>query len=69
MKIKTRVADPVKQPDGRWKVVIREIEEEVPPLGREELMCNFCGFGTYPECKSWCKAYLPQIPKSMQHND
>ena len=64
MTVKTTVANPVKQKDGSWKVVAEEIEEEVPNLGREHLMCNFCGYGAYPECKEWCKAYLPQQMKS-----
>lgn len=65
MKVKSHVIKPVRQKDGSWKVVTEEIEEEVPPLGREHLMCNFCGYGEYPDCMSWCKAYLPQRAKSL----
>lgn len=64
MKVMMHGIIPVKQADGTWKVVEEEHEEEVPDLGREHLMCNMCKYNGYPECLSWCKAYLPQKAKS-----
>lgn len=54
MKVKSRMADPVRQPDGSWKVVLREFEEEIPDLGRHSLICNKCGVKSYPKCREWC---------------
>lgn len=55
MRVKSKMADPVRQSDGSWKVVIREFEEDIPDLGRHSLMCNSCGFPGYPECREWCQ--------------
>ncbi len=65
MLVKGREIRPVKQDDGSWDVVAVPYEEEIEDLGREHLMCNICGFGAYPKCKEWCKAYLPQRAKSL----
>ncbi len=65
MKITGKAIKPVKQEDGTWDVIAEDYEEEIKDLGREHLMCNICGFGAYPECMNWCKAYLPQRAKSL----
>lgn len=59
MIVKSQMAKPVKKKDGTWDVVIEEVDEDIPDLGREHLMCNICGFGGYPKCMADCKAYLP----------
>lgn len=65
IRVKSKMLDPVKQSDGTWKVVIREFEEEIPDLGREELICNHCGWPDYPKCKEdWCKAWVRHTKKS-----
>ena len=44
--------------DGTWTTVIREFEEDIPDLGREELICNKCGRPDYPKCKETvCEAW------------
>ena len=43
MKVKSRMSCPVRRKDGTWTTVIREFEEDIPDLGREELICNKCG--------------------------
>lgn len=58
--VKTKMATPIKLPDGRWKVVLKDYEEDIPDLGREGIICNKCGWSTYPECKKWCKVWKPQ---------
>lgn len=65
MKVKMETAKPVKQADSSWDVILETTEEEIADLGREHLMCNMCKYGGYPECMSWCKAYLPQRAKSL----
>lgn len=41
-----------------WTTVIREFEEDIPDLGREELICNKCGRPDYPKCKETvCEAW------------
>ncbi len=69
MKIKCNAFKPTKQKDGSWKVIVEEVEEDVPELGREHMMCNVCGFTAYPKCKEWCKAYLPQKAASLKSQD
>lgn len=54
MRVKSRAAEPVKQKDGSWKVVVREFYEDIPDLGRHTLMCNDCGEKSYPKCCEWC---------------
>lgn len=61
--VKGKMASPVKQKDGSWKVFLEDYEEDIPDLGREELICNSCGWSTYPECKSWCKAWIRHTAK------
>lgn len=64
MKVKSRMACPVKQKDGSWDIVVKEFEEDIPDLGREELMCNKCGRADYPKCKeTFCKAWVPHTSK------
>lgn len=53
--VKSKMASPVRQKDGTWKVILEDYEEDIPDLGREELICNKCGWSTYPECREWCK--------------
>lgn len=39
--------------------LIKEFEEDIPDLGREELICNKCGRPDYPKCKETvCKAWV-----------
>ena len=64
MIVKRKTAVPVKQPDGTWKVILEESEEEVPDLGRPLLICNKCGWSTYPECMEWCG-----IPRQGKRNE
>lgn len=54
MKVKSRMACPVKQKDGRWKVIVKEFEEEIPDLGRLSLICNACSVTSYPDCMRIC---------------
>lgn len=54
MKVKMKAACPELQKDGRYKVVLREVEEEVADLGRPETFCNVCGWSTYPNCIEKC---------------
>ena len=58
MRVKVRCSSPLKQKDGTWTTVIEEFEEDIPDLGREAVVCNKCGWQTYPECKEWCKAWV-----------
>lgn len=55
IRVKSRMACPVKQKNGSWDVVLKEFDEDIPDLGREYLICNKCGFSTYPKCLEWCK--------------
>lgn len=54
MKVQSRMICPVKKKDGTWTTEVRHFEEDIPDLGRESLICNKCGWSTYPECKKWC---------------
>ena len=56
--VKSKMVCPVKQKDGTWTTVMKDFEEDIPDLGREELICNKCGWSTYPECKEHCKAWI-----------
>ena len=40
MKVKSRMSCPVRRKDGTWTTFIKEFEEDIPDLGREELICN-----------------------------
>ncbi len=58
MKVKSRMSCPVRRKDGTWTTVIREFEEDIPDLGREDLICNKCGRPDYPKCKETvCEAW------------
>lgn len=58
MKVKSRMSCPVRRKDGTWTTVIREFEEDIPDLGRKELICNKCGRPDYPKCKGTvCEAW------------
>ena len=57
MKVKSKMAYPVRERDGSWTTVVKHFEEEIPDLGRAELICNKCGMKNYPECKKVCKAW------------
>lgn len=52
MKMKVKVAEPVKRKDGTWDVIVKEIEEDVPDKGRGSYLCNKCSFDEFPECKN-----------------
>ena len=52
-KVKSRFIRPVFK-NGKWTTVLEESEEYIPDLGREKVVCNVCGWSTYPECKEWC---------------
>lgn len=59
MKVKSKMVCPVRQKDGTWTTVIKEFEEDIPDLGREELICNKCGRPDYPKCKETvCKTWI-----------
>lgn len=59
MKVKSRMSCPVRRKDGTWTTIIKEFEEDIPDLGREELICNKCGRPDYPKCKETvCKAWI-----------
>ena len=55
MKITVRCADPYQKPDGTWDLREYDREEEIPDLGRPDILCNKCGWSTYPECREWCR--------------
>ena len=58
MKVKSRMSCPVRRKDGTWTTVIREFEEDIPDLGRKELICNKCGRPDYAKCKETvCEAW------------
>lgn len=54
---------PVRKKDGSWTTIVKNYEEDIPDLGREELICNKCGWSIYPECKEWCKAWVHHTEK------
>lgn len=54
MIVQSKMACPVKQKDGTWKVVVKHFEENIPDLGRHSLICNHCGEKSYPKCMEWC---------------
>lgn len=53
MLVHSKMACPEKV-NGKWTVVLKEFDEEIPDLGRHRMMCNKCGDKRYPECRSWC---------------
>lgn len=55
MLVHVNVAEPYKKDDGSWDLKEYETNEEVPDLGRHDVLCNKCGWSTYPECKKWCR--------------
>ena len=50
MKVKSRMSCPVRRKDGTWTTVIKDFEEDIPDLGREELICNKC---KETVCEAW----------------
>lgn len=52
--------------NGKWTVVSRDFEEEIPDLGRHEMMCNKCGNESYPECCSWCPLEQGRIKREQK---
>ena len=54
MKIKSRMACPVKWPDGTWDVVTKEFEEDIPDKERHSMICNKCPRDDYPKCRETC---------------
>lgn len=71
MRVKSRMAVPVKQRDDKWKAIVKEFEEDVPVLGRISLMYNACGVTSYPNSMRVCpigKKYMmleTQINESL----
>ena len=60
MIVHSKMACPVKQKNGTWKVVVKEFDEDIPELGRKHLICNSCKFDGYPECMTWCGVINPK---------
>lgn len=58
MLVKIEGAEPVKQKNGRWKLRSYERYEDIPDLGRPDVICNKCGNTEYPECRKTCDAYV-----------
>lgn len=59
MIVRSKMATPVKQKDGTWKVVVEEFDEDIPDKGRGCLFCNACVQDNFPQCRENCIAYLP----------
>ncbi len=55
MKVMCREARPVRQPDGSMKVIVSEVERDIPDKGRTPLFCNHCPLDNYPQCKPGCR--------------
>lgn len=55
LKIESKMICPINKTDGTFTTNVRRFEEIIPDLGREKIICNKCGWSTYPECKRWCK--------------
>lgn len=53
MLVHSKMACPEKV-NGKWTIVVKEYDEEIPDLGRHEMMCNKCGNKSYPECCLTC---------------
>ena len=66
MKVKSKMACPIRQKDGSWKVVTKEYEEDIPDLGRHRMICNDCGFPSYPSCMEWCPVEASIIAKEKE---
>ncbi len=64
MVVKSRMASPIRQKNGTWKIVVEEFEENIPDLGRHRLMCNKCGTKSYPSCMEWCPIEKSKKTKS-----
>ena len=67
--IKGHYACPVQQSDGSWTVEKRPYEEDIPDLGRPELMCNHCGWPTYPKCKEWCDMWCTRTKNDKKSQE
>lgn len=65
MIVHSRVAEPVKV-NGKWTVVVREFDEELPAEGRHCMMCNKCGDERYPECRKTCLIELDRIEREAK---
>lgn len=63
MLVHSRMACPVRNKDGSWKMVVKEFDEEIPDLGRHSLYCNKCGDPHYPECAKRCPDARDYIEK------
>lgn len=64
--VKSHMACPVKQKDGTWKVVLKDYEEDIPDLGREDLICNSLWLDGLSDCKeTWCKAWVRHTKKKI----
>lgn len=68
MRVKSKMVCPIQKEDGTWTTVIKEFEEDIPDLGREELICNKCGWSDYPKCKETvCEAWKYHESKNKSH--
>lgn len=68
IKVKRIEARPVKQSDGSYKVITREVEVDMPNLGRHSFMCNMCQWPEYPKCRDTCaNGWLDDEGKKIPH--
>ena len=65
MIVHSRMACPEKV-NGKWIVVTKEFDEEIPDLGRHRLMCNRCGNKRYPECIPECPLEQGTIKREQE---
>lgn len=64
--VKSKMVCPIQKEDGTWTTVIKSFEEDIPDLGREDLICNKCGNLDYPKCKdTWCQAWVKHTKKKQ----
>lgn len=66
MIVHSRMAEPVKV-NGKWTVVVKEFDEEIPDRGRHTLLCNKCEVTKdYPACRSWCPIEKGRIEREAK---
>lgn len=65
MLVHSKMACPEKV-NGKWTIVVKEYDEEIPDLGRHEMMCNKCGNKSYPECCSTCPVEQGRIKREQK---
>lgn len=64
MRVLVKSIVPVQDKDGSWHTVVEERYEDVPDLGRENVLCNSCKTKNYPECKEICNCWQENDDKS-----